>query len=343
TARPKPAKTNAFIPNRQPATDILARMKSAQLNRLYSVAKMYYEDHLNQNEIARRLGVSRTSISRMLTDAQKHGILTITVNPPLLQETEIAEEIKASFGIDHVTVVPSMDSEHDTLKAVGHVAAAKLVETLQPGMSLSMTWGRVIAEIVNEMPDNNLENIHVTTMVGAIGGMQPELDGPDLARRMAKALHGTYEYINAPAVVITGGVRDQLISTVQIHDVLDKAAASDAMVYGVGTLDDPHSSLNQAGYISEQEQHLYQAQGGVGHLNARIIDADGNEVEEFNKRVVSIPLAALASASCSMCVAAGVSKAPTLRAILRRRLTNYLIVDSRCAAAVLADTSSRKR
>ena len=311
-------------------------MKRPQLNRLYSVAKMYYEDNLNQNEIAERLDTSRTSISRMLQEARDNGILTITINPPMSEENEVAERIQDLYGIQDVVVVPAMPGERENSVAVGHVAAGKIVKMLAPGDSLTMTWGRTVANVVREIPQNNLEKIHVTTMVGSVGGTQPELDGPDLARRMAWALHGTYEYINAPAVVLTSEVRDQLMSTNQIRDVLAEASHSRVALFGVGILTDSHSSLNKAGYISEQEQRLYLAQGGVGHMAARVIDEEGDEVDDFNRRVVSLPLEEVSEIEYSVCVVSGISKAPAVRGILKKRYANTLIIDSRCAQALVA-------
>ncbi|WEV64671.1 sugar-binding domain-containing protein [Bifidobacterium sp. ESL0732] len=254
----------------------------------------------------------------------------------MMEERDISEAIKRDYDIKDVVIVPAMDNELDTASAVGYAAAIKLTDMMQSGFSLTMTWGRIIANIVSKIPPNALENIHITTLSGSIGGSKPELDGPDLARRMALALHGNYEYINAPAIVLTSTLRDQLLSTQQIAQVLKKAALSDVALFGVGTLTDPNSSLNRAGYITKQDQQLYLAQGGVGHIAARIIDKDGQEISEFNDRTVSLPLAEIASIPHRMCVVSGVSKAPALQAALKMHYMNYLVVDSRCATSLLS-------
>jgi DNA-binding transcriptional MocR family regulator len=42
---------------------------------LAQVASMYYEDNLNQDEIARRIDTSRSTVSRMLQEAREAGMV----------------------------------------------------------------------------------------------------------------------------------------------------------------------------------------------------------------------------------------------------------------------------
>ena len=46
---------------------------------LIKVSTMYYLEHMKQTEIAKRLGVERTTVSKHLKRAVEQGIVTITV------------------------------------------------------------------------------------------------------------------------------------------------------------------------------------------------------------------------------------------------------------------------
>ena len=49
-------------------------------NKLLSkIAYLYYIENLNQSQIAAKLGIYRTSISRMLTEARNAGIVKIEI------------------------------------------------------------------------------------------------------------------------------------------------------------------------------------------------------------------------------------------------------------------------
>ena len=52
-------------------------------NLLADVAEMYYLEDKNQSEIAESVGVTRSMISRMLTEARENGIVEIRIQRPL--------------------------------------------------------------------------------------------------------------------------------------------------------------------------------------------------------------------------------------------------------------------
>jgi deoxyribonucleoside regulator len=42
-------------------------------------ARLYYQDDLNQRQVANELGVSRPTVSRLLTQARREGIVQISI------------------------------------------------------------------------------------------------------------------------------------------------------------------------------------------------------------------------------------------------------------------------
>ena len=51
-----------------------------KIERMVNVARLYYEQNMTQNEIAKELGISRPLVSILLTEARACGIVTITIN-----------------------------------------------------------------------------------------------------------------------------------------------------------------------------------------------------------------------------------------------------------------------
>ena len=49
------------------------------ISTLLKVAELYYLDKMNQNDIAKIIGVSRPSISRMLEEAREKQIVKISI------------------------------------------------------------------------------------------------------------------------------------------------------------------------------------------------------------------------------------------------------------------------
>lgn len=52
-------------------------MDAAKMNQAIRIAKLYYELHYNQLEIAAREGISKFSVSRILKNAMDMGIIEV--------------------------------------------------------------------------------------------------------------------------------------------------------------------------------------------------------------------------------------------------------------------------
>ena len=50
-----------------------------KIERMVNVARLYYEQNMTQNEIAKELGISRPLVSILLTEARACGVVTITI------------------------------------------------------------------------------------------------------------------------------------------------------------------------------------------------------------------------------------------------------------------------
>ena len=87
---------------------------NVKIQKMVEIAKMYYEENLTQNDIAKRLGVSRPLVSKMLADAREAGIVTIQIKSPFVSNEFLMEEIKKIYNIDGGMVIPQSDTDYLT-------------------------------------------------------------------------------------------------------------------------------------------------------------------------------------------------------------------------------------
>ena len=59
-------------------------MDAAKMNQAIRIAKLYYELHYNQLEIAAREGISKSSVSRILKNAMDMGIIEVRIKDSVL-------------------------------------------------------------------------------------------------------------------------------------------------------------------------------------------------------------------------------------------------------------------
>ena len=74
---------------------------------ILKVCYLYYREEKTQEEISSLLGVSRFKISRVLKEARRRGLVSININDPTGDLTEIEIKLEKKFGIKQATVVKS--------------------------------------------------------------------------------------------------------------------------------------------------------------------------------------------------------------------------------------------
>ena len=58
-------------------------------NKILLAANLYYKNHFSQQEIAKRLNVSRPWVSKLLAKALELGIVKITIDSPLSGDSDL--------------------------------------------------------------------------------------------------------------------------------------------------------------------------------------------------------------------------------------------------------------
>jgi len=72
---------------------------------LAEVARLYYLNNLAEQHIAERLRVSRSKVSRMLSEARSSGLVEIRVHSPLMLATDLQDVLKGRLGLRECLVL----------------------------------------------------------------------------------------------------------------------------------------------------------------------------------------------------------------------------------------------
>ena len=82
---------------------------------LATVANLYYNSEMTQNEIADRMYTSRSKISRMLKEARELGIVEISIKEPWERDLDLENKIQQTYGVKTVRVVSSRDTSKEQI------------------------------------------------------------------------------------------------------------------------------------------------------------------------------------------------------------------------------------
>lgn len=308
------------------------------LDLLLAAAQHYYEQDLTQAKIAESLNVSRPTVSRLLADARRLGVVRIEVGLPMQEEAVLGRELERAFGLAAVSVVAAGGREGDELALLlGRAAAAYLDTVIEDGMMIGVSNGRTLAAAARFLRQRPLARSLVVQIIGALGAENAMIDGPDVARTFATAFGSSCRYLHVPLLVRNKQIRDTLVSDPRVKRTLDLAARVDIAVVGVGSVAPTESSPLFEGLRSEQDLEEILDLGAVGHLCGEHFDSTGAPIAApLNDRVIGVGIRRLEKIPSVVAVAGGAAKGNALLAALRGGLIDVLITDSEAARFLLS-------
>lgn len=306
---------------------------------LARVASLYYDQNKSQQEISKEMGVSRSAISRFLTEARDRGIVEIIVHYPWRTSTPLEQELTATF--DNLKAVRVLKTENksyeEMLQGLGTLAAQFLDNILYDGMIIGISWGTALYHMIREMQPRNLPGVEVVQLIGATGSENVPTDGPVLARLLTDRLGGFPRYLHAPLIVENEAVRETLLQTRNIQETLARAQQADVALVGIGCTNSELYSLKRAGYVDEAETQQIRAAGVVGDICGHHYSLTGEWLDiDINHRAVGISLDTLANIDKVIGVAGGSRKGAAILGAIRGGHINVLITDERAAQKILA-------
>ena len=288
----------------------------------YEAALLYFVEQQTMEAISRKLGVSRSTVSRLLAAAREDGLVRITLHAPEEPHESLASRLGALFGVK-VTVVPVPDPSSE-LRRLDRVATVAVSQRMVP------------------------KQVDEVTIVQLNGAANPTTTGlpyaGEILGNFGRMFNAKVLPFPVPAFFDYAETRTAMWRERSIRAVRDIGRNVDIAVFGVGSFTSPVAShVYAGGYLSKEEVAQLRADGVVGDVCTVLIRADGSyEDIEINMRTTGPSPAELAKISKRVCVVAGPAKAPALAAVLRSGAVTDLVLDDECAQAVL-DLELRRR
>ena len=300
------------------------------------VAELYYERGLSQQEIGSIIGASRPTVSRLIEDAKKQGVVKIVIETSVSKNNKLSNRLRKAYGLKDAVVVNAAYDFDKSIDLCGKATASLLESFLQPDMTVGISWGRAINSVVDAVEDDSFSNINVAQMVGCMTMGNPAIDGFSAAQRLARKLHGTYSSINTPLFVQGREIYSYLINEPMIRDSLDKADHVDICINGIGSFDDRKNSVRQSGYFDSYNVESFLNKGAVASFSGRFIDLNGNEIRsDEDIYLISTPLDVVKEVPLSIVLNATAEKAESTLAVLNGGYADILVVDEPLALKLL--------
>lgn len=295
---------------------------------LKRVAWMYYEDGLNQQEIADRLRLSRTKVLRLLQECRSAGIVKVTIDAGIGLLFALEKELCRLARLDECFVVPSGE---DPLIAVSKAMAYRFEEALRSAASIGLGGGRTLYSFAREL-DAPARSV-TREVVSLVGNTKANLavEPFEISTILAGKLNAEVYNMWAPARVDSPREAALIKSTPSIKTLLAKGAKVDIAFLGLGDM--RNSSYVRYGYIGEKRRRELLDSGAVGEILGRFYDIDGVPIEkDYNQLCISVDMP---MRNRVVGVAGGKEKFSAILGALKTGWLNGLITDEATADALV--------
>jgi len=307
------------------------------LELMVSVARMYYQRGLKQEEIARRVKVSRASVSLLLAEARRRGIVEITIRNPLEDHAELSRKLAAEFGLQRCVVAPTSIRETDILIDLTASRAAEIFdEEARSGDTVGIAWGRTCYSFMDRYQARGfLHGMQVLPMIGGSNRNLARYQLNEMVRSFAEKLQATPSFIHAPALAASREDYDLYMGSSSMRTVRETWSRIDLAVVSVGS--PPVSQEFDGSRVLPRRATTAPDALPIGDICARYFDVRGRFVDdELSGRIIGISVESLRRIPKILCVVGGLEKAYSLLGALKTGLITILVTDETTATAVLS-------
>ncbi|OXI43845.1 sugar-binding transcriptional regulator [Burkholderia aenigmatica] len=303
------------------------------------VAWMYYVGGLNQEQTASRLGLHRTRVNRLLSEARDRGLVSITINHDAARDFEIEHAIAQQFGLDFCIATPALgfgDAPNDekavlvrgaiSRRAVGAAGASFLKGKISSGpITIGVSWGRTIEQVAHQLSGVRNSEAKFVSLLGSL--KRNSTSNPfEVVQFFAAQTGGEVHFLPVP--FIANSIADKQVFLAQriVQDAMELARAADLYLISVGELKDT-SVLRTQEILTSDELASIRESGAVADSIGKLFDMHGCEIEHpLSQRTLAIDTADLRSRNVVL-LAGGVEKTRATLALLRSGIVKGLIID----------------
>jgi deoxyribonucleoside regulator len=301
---------------------------------------LYYIQNLTMDAIAAELGISRSSVSRLISFARDTGLVEIRLHSPLDQVSQLQRQLNDRFGLSaHIVPAGDAATEVDRLDRVALSAARILTDFIDSTMILGVAWGSTIASVSRHLVRKPVRNTQVVQLNGAGNAHTTGLVyASEIIGRFGSAFGATVQQFPVPAFFDDPATKDALWRERSTARVLAVQRRMDVAIFGIGSPNaDVPSHVYAGGYLDRTEYDALARSNVVGDIATVFFRADGSYDDiPLNSRPSGPDFDVLKRAPRRIAVVSGQAKLPALRGAVATGVITDLVVDETTAAQLAA-------
>ncbi len=292
------------------------------------IAFYYYKSGMTQNEIAKKMGISRQKVNRVLGECLQLGIVQINISG--CDDTYICMEsqLEDLYGLRHVRICqdPEQSGQDDVYTALSEAASSLIASTVSDNDIIGFGHGKTMAALAKQIVPMHKENLKAISLVGANHGPEYQTGSGDIIFNCAVKMGATPILLHAPILVDKSELRDSLVEETYFKETYQTIKACTIAVFGIG----------DATGFSHSKYENSKNPSAVGEICTHFYDEDGKEVyPDISQHTIAISKSDLKEIPLRIGVAGGGYKLSAVKGAIRGGYINTLITDFSIAEKLL--------
>ncbi|MEA4827297.1 MAG: sugar-binding transcriptional regulator [Clostridium sp.] len=301
---------------------------------LIKIAHYYYNIGLTQEEIGKKLSMSRQKVNRIINSLIENGIVTIQINGYEESYVKLEQDLEKEFSLQEV-IVTSKENDEDLMDKLSKVAASYLERTIDSNDIIGVSWGRTLSKTAANLGNIKRNNISVVQIVGGTNIKDPSIKADEITRAMASKLNGIPYIMYAPAIVKDEQFKEAMMSEQSIKNIFNLIKKCTMAIVGIGNLSEK-STIYMQNYLSKEELKRLEEDKCVGDICLQAYNINGEIIKNsISSRVIGIGVEDLKRIPKVIGIAGGKEKAEAILGALRGNFIDVLITDNETAEYIL--------
>jgi len=297
------------------------------------VAWLYHDRRLTQQEIADRLGISRSTISRLLTEAERDGIVRVVITKPLPESARLSEALIERYGLAGAIVGPALDDESPAGAAAA--AMARRLESIASSgnVTIATGWGRTIALCAQQTRAIATNGV---TIVDAFGHTTTDdvTAAVEVSNLLSRKFDARVMHVPSPGFAPSSDLAEGFLSSPPVARTLARARTANVVLVSIGVAS-MESLLISEGFMTRHSMATAIEEGAVGEIFGWYFDIEGNRVRVDTLHPIALSLEDMRESSRVIGVAGGTEKAEAIQGAIATGVLDEIAVDVTLATALL--------
>jgi len=297
------------------------------------VAYYYYKAGMTQDEIARKMSMSRQRVNRILKKCLETGIVKITIQEYEERNIELEARLEKLSGLNEVIAVECRSEE--MTDSIAAAAASYLDRVLKDNDIIGFSRGRALSSLVKQLMPTARKNVTVTQLVGGLNAADSRVNSDDIVRNASVVLNAKPCFMYAPIILENKKLRDSLMNESFFSNVYNTMKACTIAMVGIGDMSEKSVFVHR-NFLKNSELEILKNNKAVGEVCTHYFDINGKTINSgLNDRVIAIDYDSLLKIPLRVGIGGGPEKVEAIVGAIRSGLINVLITDSGTAESCL--------